>query len=333
MERETESHLRRFPNYGVPPHVIVIVFLALSLLLAISIVLYLLQPPSAFPTHEVIEIEPGTSLRDSLFILEEKNVVHSSLLLQIVLFTQYPQENVKAGTYVFPEPLTLSQVARAVALGTHNAPPIVLTIHEGLRVEQIDSLAAERFNSITEGEISALAQEKEGYLFPDTYFVPLDYSAQEFVDLLESTFNTKVLGGIGSKIGKSSYTLEEIITMASLLQREANSKESMQTVAGILWKRLEAGMPLQVDAAFEYILGKSSAELTLDDLEIDSPYNTYRNQGLPPTPIANPGLEAIEAALEPISTPYWFYLTGNDGTFRYARTFEEHKRNRALYLD
>jgi UPF0755 protein len=106
----------------------------------------------------------------------------------------------------------------------------------------------------------------------------------------------------------------------------------MQTIAGILWKRIEMGMPLQVDATLEYERGLGSAELTLDDLRTDTPYNTYTRKGLPPTPIANPGSVALSAALNPTASPYLFYLTGDDGTFHYAKDFEEHKRNKERYI-
>ncbi len=134
------------------------------------------------------------------------------------------------------------------------------------------------------------------------------------------------------KIRASAYTEKEIITLASILEREANDEASMGLVAGILLDRLEEKHPLQVDATFEYILGKTSAELTAEDLKLDSPYNTYTNLGLPPTPISNPGLMAIEAVLDPVDSPYFYYLTGDDGTFHYARTFEEHKQNKERYL-
>jgi len=121
--------------------------------------------------------------------------------------------------------------------------------------------------------------------------------------------------------------------MASILEGEALTTSDRKLVAGVLWRRLEIGMPLQVDATFSYVNGKTTFELTLDDLKIDSPYNTYKYKGLPPTPINNPGLNSINAALYPTKTKYLYFLSGNDGKMHYARTFEEHKRNRQLYLN
>ena len=120
--------------------------------------------------------------------------------------------------------------------------------------------------------------------------------------------------------------------MASLLEEEARQTPTRRTVAGILWKRLDLGMPLQVDATLRYLLGKSSHELTREDLEYDSPYNTYKDAGLPPGPISNPGLDAILAALRPVETAYLYFLTDSEGNIHYARTFEEHVANKAMYL-
>ena len=121
--------------------------------------------------------------------------------------------------------------------------------------------------------------------------------------------------------------------MASLLEKEARTTESRRIIAGILWKRLEIGMLLQVDAVFGYIINKGSLQLTLEDLSIDSPYNTYRYKGLPIGPIANPGLDSLQAATMPILTDYLFYLSDKEGTMHYSETFEEHKRKKRLYLN
>ncbi len=133
-------------------------------------------------------------------------------------------------------------------------------------------------------------------------------------------------------IATSSFSETEIIIIASLLEREANDDTSMRMVSGIIQNRLDIGMPLQIDATLDYLLDKASHELTLDDLEIDSPYNTYVYKGLPPTPIANPGLTAIRAALEPTASSYLYYLTDDEGVFHYAETHEEHTANKARYL-
>ena len=123
--------------------------------------------------------------------------------------------------------------------------------------------------------------------------------------------------------------LSEVVTMASLLEKEARQYETRQIISGILWKRIKIGMPLQVDAVFGYIFGIDTFSPTFDELvTTDSPYNTYKNKGLPPGPIANPGLESLKAAVNPVETPYFYYLTGFDGEMHYGRTLDEHVENR-----
>jgi UPF0755 protein len=137
---------------------------------------------------------------------------------------------------------------------------------------------------------------------------------------------------LDDKIKYFNKPLADIIKMAGILEEEARTMETRRVVAGILWKRLSMGMPLQVDSSFKYINGKISKTLTLDDLQIDSPYNSYTHKGLLPTPISNPGLGAIEAAITPIKTSYLYFLTDDAGNMHYGKTFEEHVANKEKYL-
>ena len=139
----------------------------------------------------------------------------------------------------------------------------------------------------------------------------------------------KILEEDIKKFGKSE---SDVIKMASILENEARLYESRQIVAGILWKRISLKIALQVDAAFKYINGKTTEDLTLDDLKINSPYNTYNRLGLPPTPISNPGLLAIKAAVNPIKTQYLYFLSDKSGNMHYAITLEEHAENKWKYL-
>ena len=177
-----------------------------------------------------------------------------------------------------------------------------------------------------------LAKPHEGYLFPDTYFFDPGTTPEEAVARLRATFDTKT-EALRNELATRALELDRIVIMASLIEKEADTEEGRRVVSGILWNRIEAGMPLQVDAVFGYILERSGYAPTGDDLEIDSPYNTYLNRGLPPGPIANPGLASLDAALNPATTDYFYYLTGRDGEMYYAEGFEGHKRNRELYLD
>ena len=147
---------------------------------------------------------------------------------------------------------------------------------------------------------------------------------------MRNNFNEKIQA-IDQQIKSFNKPLSQIITMASIVEEEARADESRRIISGILWKRLEKNMPLQVDAPFYYITGKAGG-FTLDDLKINSPYNTYLNKGLPKAPISNPGLGTILDTVKPKETNYWFYLTGNDGEMRYATNFDQHIENRNTYL-
>lgn len=302
-------------------------------LLLVAYVSYgtLKQPPTHFPLKTPIKIEEGSTLSAAAKTLKRAGAIRSPSVFTHTIKTRFEDRPIQAGTYYFTEVLDAEGVASALVDGTSMLPPLQIVIPEGLRIDQIDELVASQHDSISLGDFARAAGSGEGYLFPDTYYVPEEYTAAELVELMQETFFER-LTEIESELASSPYEISDIITMASLLEREANSEESKKLVAGILWKRLENDMPLQVDAVFEYIYKRSAADLTSEDLLIDSPYNTYKNRGLPPTPIVNPGLESIRAALDPTASDYWYYITAPDGTFYYAKTFEEHKANIARYL-
>jgi UPF0755 protein len=148
-----------------------------------------------------------------------------------------------------------------------------------------------------------------------------------------STIFDGEIGSIRKEIDVSGKSLKDIVTMASIVEREASSSNDRKIIAGILWKRLKTGMALQADATFFYVLATSTRALTLDNLKMDSPYNSYAHKGLPPTPIGSPGLDTILATLRPTATSYWFYLAGKDGVTHYAATLEGHNANSAKYLN
>jgi len=222
-------------------------------------------------------------------------------------------------------------------------PSVDVTIPEGLTRAQIESRLREAGVQIGENEFVVAANTPttrafaeygydflydidanslEGMLFPDTYEFHLDDSVESIVDKFLRNFAEKVPD-------LSSY---KVLILASLLEREVQTEEDMRLVAGVLNNRLAIGMPLQVDATLAYISNKKTAELTNADKLIDSPFNTYKYRGLPPAPIANPGLKAINAALNPKAHNYFYYLSAPDGTTHFAETLKQHNANKALYL-
>lgn len=175
----------------------------------------------------------------------------------------------------------------------------------------------------------AAGGELEGFLYPDTYQVPDKPSADDIKKLMLENFDAKLTDSLRVEINKQRRTVFEIVTMASLLEREVKTSEDKKLVAGILWKRMETEMPLQVDSTLLYYKTGSPEIFNKD---INSPYNTYKYAGLPAGPICNPGIESIEAAVYPKNSDYWYYLNAKDGTTIFSKTYDEHLANKTKYL-
>lgn len=282
-------------------------------------------PPPGFPTGEAMVIEQGMSGARIAQYLEERNAVRSSWYVRAL----FAGRHVQAGVYRFPAPRSARALSDALVRGTYAAPLIRITVPEGMSGATMVPLITAHLPDIA--LTADMLDRHIGYLFPDTYFVSEDTTADELIALMRDNFKRRT-ASLAFGGNPSGLTAHEVIILASIVEREANTPQTKRRVAGILHSRLAIDMPLQVDAVFHYLLGKTSAELTVDDLASDTPFNTYTNRGLPPTPIANPSITAIEAVLSPLETDYLFYLTGNDGRFYYARTHDEHVRNKARYL-
>lgn len=285
-----------------------------------------IRPPIDFPTGTLITIEEGTSIQAAANLFEEEDVVQSSGLLSLLTRT-FSTSGVHSGTYSFERKLSIFSVLERITTGQTGAPQIRVTIPEGSTTRNMAAIFSDAIPGFDSEHFRELAGSKEGYLFPETYIVAPGITEEALIALMEETFDEKIQE-IQEEIDAFDASLHEVITMASLLEREARQFETKQKVAGILYRRIELSIPLQVDAVFGYIYDRDTFSPTFDELEIDSPYNTYENLGLPPGPIASPGLESIQAALSPIESPYLYYLTGSDGLMYYGRTFDEHVENR-----
>lgn len=172
----------------------------------------------------------------------------------------------------------------------------------------------------------------EGFLFPDTYRVFKDATAEEVVEKMLENFGRKLTPELRAKIAASGHSIYEVVTLASVIEREVTSDEDRRLVADLFWRRLEAGMPMQADSTVNYATGKSLPAVSLEDTKNVSPYNTYKYKGLPLGPICNPGISALEAAASPEPNKAWYFLTDKDGKVWYAKTLDEHNRNKARYL-
>ena len=228
----------------------------------------------------------------------------------------------KEFSVTFPEGFTLSQVAARYADRTGK------TVKEFLD-EAKSGKYAEQFPFLK--DLSA-TRSLEGYLFPDTYRITPDDTPRDVIQRMLGNFDKKITQEIRDETKKNNRTLDEIVNMASILEKEVQSEKDMAIVSGILWKRIDNKDGLYVDATLEYIVEKNG-DLTAKDLALDSPYNTRKYRGLPPTPINNPGLTAILAAIRPETSDYYYYLTAKEGTTIFSKTNDEHNRNKTKYLN
>lgn len=295
-----------------------------------------IQPPENFPVGEKIVIEEGQSAQEIATMFKELGLVKYDFTLYTILVLLHDPTGIKASTYKFKEPQTALSIAERLVKGEFGIDLLRFVHYEGERNELLAERAAELLTEFDTDKFLEITKDKEGRMFPDTYLIPETYTAQELATLLEDTFVSKI-EPLRPAIGSSNYTEDEVIIIASLIEREANTRESKRMVAGIIENRLAEGMPLQLDASIEYALDTPLHELPAGGLAEElrtneSPYNLYKNAGLPPTPIGNPGLTSIEAVLRPIESNYLFYLTGNDGAFYYAETGAQHNANVARYL-
>ena len=307
--------------------ILIIFVISLFVLFLIN---FAISAPSDFSSNTLVSVTSGESIKQIAQELKDAKIIRSKIFFNIAVQLS-DKPIVAVGDYLFDNPQNVFIVAKRITSSQYGLPILQITLNEGMTVKEMAEKIAPKFPKFNVNEFMVIALPFEGKLFPDTYVFNENATAKEIFQKLNSTFNKKI-DSIQTTLEKSPYTIDQIIIMASIVEKEA-SADSRQEVANILWNRFEIGMALQVDASFVYAIGKSTAELTKADLEKDGPYNTYKNLGLTPTAIGNPGLDAILAAANPQPTDNVYFLTGRDGKMYYAKTFDGHKRNRALYLD
>lgn len=277
--------------------------------------------------------------------LQKEGLIKSSLAFKIYVQVTASQKDILAGEYRLSPSYTLPKIVDQLKKGPSE---LWVTIPEGLRKEEVVEKYIEVLDppdpSTFRQEFLSLSTQSEGFLFPDTYLFPKTASPSAIVKRMTNVFDLRVNEKMKSDIESSSRTLGQVITMASILERETITDAERPVVSGILYKRLDAGWPLQADATLQYAKANAKCQmlnakcewwpkLVKEDLEISSPYNSYRFVGLPPAPIANPGLSSIKAAIYPTESSYWYYLHDSSGEIHYAETLEEHNDNIRMYLD
>ena len=241
-------------------------------------------------------------------------------------------ERIKTGEYTFKKPINNVELLYRLIKADYQYDAVSIIIKEGQDYRDIIDIIYNFKNikkNYTREELIEILKQKEGYLFPETYKFPPFANLDKILKDIDNEFNQR----IRQKYNLTEEELQRVLTIASILEKEVQSKDDMKIVSGVIKNRLEKNMPLQMDSTLEYIINKSSSELTLKDLRIDSLYNTYKIKGLPVAPIGNPGQISIEAALNPDKNDYLFFLTDKNGVNHYAKTYAEHLRNKKKYLD
>ncbi|MDP2671843.1 MAG: endolytic transglycosylase MltG [bacterium] len=323
-----------FQKFLTSLSLLVIVFLVLLSLIFGSAVLWYQAniKPTTAEKEKVIIINKGDSFLQVAQKLEEEGIIRNSVAFRIYLRLNNKEPAVQAGSFKIKTGLKPEEVLQALAVGRVDK---WITLREGLRVEEMAEKLSKEFPVKEEDFLKA---SREGYMFPDTYLIPVEADGKTVASILRKNFDKRT-AELKSSIGQSTRSLAETVVLASLVERESRSSAERPIIAGILLKRLKIGMRLEVDATIQYALGYQQGEQTWwkknldrEDLAIVSSYNTRKNAGLPPAPICNPGLSSIKAVISPQETDYYYYLHDKEGKVHFAKTLDEHNANVAKYL-
>lgn len=291
---------------------------------------------------ETVVIARGATFREITAQLAARGIVAHPLAFRVLARLRGEEGRGEAGEYAFAPHETTDEVLRQLISGSAQIARWV-TIPEGFTSRQIaqaladrglgDALTYERwFLSASLDVDGTRTHGLEGFLFPNTYLIPMPATPATTARIMTDEFRRELPADAARRAGALGLDVPQVITVASLVEREAKVDAERPLMAGVYYNRLRRGMPLQVDATIEYALPAHVAEITRADLALDSPYNTYLHPGLPPTPIANPGRASIQAAFFPARTDYLYYVYKGEGRHAFARTYAEHEANVARYL-
>lgn len=310
------------------------------LLILTATFFYLFYKEGSLPVNKksaiskIFVIKQGESLDTIANNLANEGLIRNKIVFYLIVKKLGIERKIQAGDFRISENMNASEVATNL---THGTIDIWLTLIEGMRKEEMAQVISKNLDI---PEIEIIKSTDEGYIFPDTYLVPKTATMETILSIIKNNLNNKFDEKLHTQAKNKKLTEKQVLILASLVEREARQASTREKVAGIILKRYLADWPLQIDATVQYALGYQPNEkswwkkdLTNEDKEIDSPYNTYKNKGLPPEPICNPSLSSIKAILNADeNTPYWYYLTDKNGVMHYAITFEEHENNVNKYL-
>ncbi|MFQ6058369.1 MAG: endolytic transglycosylase MltG [Anaerolineae bacterium] len=309
-------------------------------------------PAGDDPTPVTFTVRPGETAADIALRLQRQGLIRDAELFRLVIRARGMDTRLEAGDYQLRANMTMDEIITALQRGL--PPTTTVTVPEGWRAEEIAALLSGE-GLVDGAEFMRLVQNGgfdydflrdrppdhlslEGYLFPDTYQIPANFSTAQVVDLMLRTFDQRFTPEMRQQAAERGLTIHEVVTLASIVEREAVVASERPTIASVFLNRLAAGMKLDADPTVQYALGYQEGESTwwkrpllLEDLEIESPYNTYKNAGLPPGPICSPGLASLQAVLTPAETDYYYFVAVGDGSHAFARTLEEHLENQSKY--
>ncbi len=311
--------------------------------------LYQFFMPVGGSQAQTFVIAKGESVKEIAGNLSKKNLIRGSFWFETYVWLEGNQDKLQAGEYFLNPGLNISDIVKLISGGQIADNDIWVTIPEGFTLKQIKA----RF--IESGFASAVSLDKkmldefsadyeflsdapkgagfEGFLFPDTYKYKKDTEADAIIEKMLDNFDAKLTQKMRADISARGLKIYDVIIMASIIEKEGKTAADRKIISGIFWKRYDEKYPLESDATLSYIFDDKEVSHTIEQTKVNSPYNTYKYAGLPPGPINNPGLDSIEAAIYPESSPYYFFLTKPDtGEAVFAKTLAEHNVNIAKYL-
>jgi len=322
-------------------------------IIAAAAAAYSVYAPNSFSEAAVIRIDEGMSAGMIGRALKSRGLIRSSLAFKWYVAYSGSAQKLVSGTHEIKAGSSISSIVAQLKSMDNSSRERTITAIEGWRLKELAAylakegiaseesfMAAAKINDWS-GKYPFLGDPKirslEGFLYPDTYNIFIDATPEDIIKKMLDEFDSKVTAQMRSDLRSRGRSLLEAVTLASIIEREISNKPEYDSdrriVSGIFWSRLEIGMGLQSDATVNYATGKSMTRPTLKDLEIDSPYNTYKYRGLPPGPINSPSLASISAAIYPAETDYLYFLTDENGKAYFAATYDGHLKNIRLYLD
>lgn len=310
-----------------------------------------LNTGNGLDTDKAFIIKQGQGVNEISRNLYANKLIKNKFIFETWLWLKKSEDQVKAGIYTVPADISIRQLSNLI-LTLPASEQQSITIIEGWRrnLEQFKNLLEKNNFSYTkflelsknksdwQEEFSFLKDAPknaslEGYLYPDTYFIDSFTTEEDLLRKILNNFDRKLTSDLRAEIAAQNKSIFEVVTLASIIEREVPQGEDKRKIADVFLKRLENNIGLQSDATVNFVTGKGLAQPTFADLEIDSPYNTYKYRGLPPGPISNPSISSIEAVINPIHNDYYYFLTTKESEVIYSKTYEEHLANKYKYLD